>query len=102
MPERRIYYSEEAKQYAQQRQMLQIGLAAVIGLTFGVMVALLFAPQSGKKLRQRIAGALDEGYARGREATDDAIAQLEKEFPGIQKRIAEMTKKAAQRAKKAL
>ena len=47
MPDRRIYYSEEARQYAMQQQMLRVVLAATLGLALGAGLALLFAPESG-------------------------------------------------------
>lgn len=94
MSDRRIYYSEEAKQYAQQRQMVQTILAIAIGMAVGGAVALLFAPQSGEKFRRKLAQAIDEGYERGREATDDAISQLEKEYPGIKDRVENLVRKA--------
>lgn len=94
MPDRRIYYSDEARQYAEQRQMLQLLLAAAIGMAVGGAAALLFAPQSGDKIRRRLAHAIDEGYQRGREATDDAIGELEKEIPGLRERIDDLIKRA--------
>lgn len=94
MPDRRIYYSEEAKQIAQQRQMVQVISAVLIGLVVGAGVALLFAPQSGQKLRRQIAQAIDEGYQRGREETGDVIDRLEAEFPGVRGRVEELLKRA--------
>ncbi|HOA25526.1 MAG: YtxH domain-containing protein [Aggregatilineales bacterium] len=90
MPERRIYYSEEARQIAQQRQMVQLTVAVLIALMVGATIALLFAPQSGKKLRRQIAQAIDEGYQRGREETGDLIDRLEAEFPGVRRRVEEL------------
>lgn len=90
MPDRRIYYSEEARQIAQQRQMVQLTVAVLIALMVGATIALLFAPQSGKKLRRQIAQAIDEGYQRGREETGDLIDRLEAEFPGVRRRVEEL------------
>lgn len=94
MPDRRIYYSEEARQYAMQQQMLRVVLAATLGLALGAGLALLFAPESGERLRRNIASALDEGYQRGREEAEGIVEELEGEYPGLRKRVEELMKRA--------
>ncbi|NLH06698.1 MAG: YtxH domain-containing protein [Chloroflexi bacterium] len=70
--------------------MVQLTVAVLIALMVGATIALLFAPQSGKKLRRQIAQAIDEGYQRGREETGDLIDRLEAEFPGVRRRVEEL------------
>lgn len=55
----RIYYSEEAKRTAQQRQIIG-GLAMLLlGIAIGAAIALLFAPEEGEEVRKRSDNALE-------------------------------------------
>jgi gas vesicle protein len=83
----RIYYSEEAKRVAQQREIVR-GLAMLLfGIAIGAAIAFLFAPEEGEDVRKRIGDALEEGYQRGRERTLDVVRQLEGDIPDLRKRL---------------
>jgi len=90
----RIYYSSEAEQIAKTRQTVGLLAFLMLGLGVGAATALLFAPQEGERTRKMVADALDEGFRRGREATDDALAQLEEEFPNLRKKVESTLSKA--------
>jgi gas vesicle protein len=90
MSERRIYYSQEAERIAKRQRLLTIVLFMALGLGLGAAIALLFAPDEGEKTRRLIAEAAQDGFRRGREATADALRQLEPEFPDLRKRVDEL------------
>lgn len=83
----RIYYSREAEAQAMRERTVAMFAFMVIGITVGVVTALLFAPRSGEKTRAELADALDEGFNEGRKASGDAIEKLEKDFADLRKRI---------------
>lgn len=93
MPER-IYYSEEARRLMERRQFAGVLAAFSLGLVIGSALALLFAPQEGEKTRQIVREALEDGFERGRKATDDALAQLEGEIPNLRAKVEETVKRA--------
>lgn len=83
----RIYYSEAAERIAKRQKIIQVLLFMALGMTLGAIVALLFAPDEGEKTRKAIAGAMEDGFQRGREATRDALKQLEPEFPDLRDKV---------------
>jgi gas vesicle protein len=93
MPDR-IYYSEEARRLMERRQLMGVLAAFSLGLIIGSALALLFAPQEGEKTRQIMRDTLEEGFERGRRATDDALSQLEDEIPNLRARVEETVKRA--------
>jgi gas vesicle protein len=93
MPDR-IYYSEEARRLMERRQLTGVLAAFSLGLIIGSALALLFAPQEGEKTRQIMRDTLEEGFERGRRATDDALSQLEDEIPNLRAKVEETVKRA--------
>jgi gas vesicle protein len=79
----RIYYSQEAEEYAKRQQILVGILFMAFGLTAGAAVALLFAPRSGDQLRQDLASSLHE------EPHPDVLKRLEREFADFRKSVEE-------------
>jgi gas vesicle protein len=63
------------------------------GLAMGAAAALLLAPSSGKKTRQDLGKAVEEGLNNGREVVEPAIKQLEKELADLRKSIEERASK---------
>jgi len=90
MSERRIYYSQEAERAAKRQRLLTIVVFMALGLGLGAEIALLFAPDEGEKTRRLISEAAQDGFRRGRDATSDALRQLEPEFPDLRKRVDEL------------
>lgn len=89
----RVYYSAEAEAYARKERVALIIVAIALGLGIGAILALLFAPDEGEDTRKRIADALDEGYKRGRDSTNEALKQLEHEVPDLRKRVDDLVGK---------
>lgn len=93
MPDR-IYYSREAEQAARQRQIAGLLAFLTLGLGIGAAIALMFAPQEGSRTRDEVAGALEEGIRRGRATANDAVDQLESEFPDLRKKFDRLVARA--------
>ena len=69
----RVYYSENARQRAQRKQLIIVMAVAGISLGVGVIVSLLFAPDSGENVRSEIRDQLEELIERGTVVTRDAV-----------------------------
>lgn len=83
----RIYYSEEAEKTMKQQRLVDALMFTGLGIGIGSAVALLLAPNSGEATREMIADSMEEGFQRGREATNDALSQLELEVPDLRERV---------------
>ena len=58
----RIYYSREAEMQASREKAMAVILFLGIGVGVGALLALLFAPKSGDKMRQELAGSLEDRF----------------------------------------
>ncbi|MBN1427139.1 MAG: YtxH domain-containing protein [Anaerolineae bacterium] len=83
----RIYYSKEAESLAKRQHMMGNLAFLMLGLGIGATFALLFAPKSGERVRELVAEALEEGFSRGREATEEALQHLAQEYPGLHEKV---------------
>lgn len=83
----RVYYTAEAEDLMKRRSLFTALAMLAVGLGIGALVAMLLAPGDGEKTRRVLADALEEGYRRGRQATDDALGQLERDIPNLRKRV---------------
>jgi hypothetical protein len=79
----RMYYSHEAEQRARRERALLVVAFMALGLALGAIVALLFAPESGDRVRHTISDTLQEGA----EATREALQRLEKEFGELRRQV---------------
>lgn len=86
----RIYYSEEAEKAMKRQRIVDALMFTGLGIGLGSAIALLLAPNSGEKTRELIADTLEEGFQRGRDATDEALGQLEQEVPNLRARVNEL------------
>jgi gas vesicle protein len=85
----RKYYSKEAEQSVRIEKAV-IGLSSLIaGLGLGGAVALLFAPEDGDSMRQRLTSALEDGSEKGKEKLAEVIQSIEAEYPGLTDRISQ-------------
>jgi gas vesicle protein len=66
----RIYYSHDAEVRAVREMALATLLCLMFGLGIGAVLALLFAPSSGKKVRDDLANTMEEGLDSGRDAVE--------------------------------
>jgi gas vesicle protein len=89
MNDDRIYYSHDAEIQAMRKMTRLMALCLVVGLGIGAVVALLFAPSSAQKVRNDLAGAVEEGWDSGREAIGPMIKRVGKEFGKMQKNVEE-------------
>jgi gas vesicle protein len=83
----RVYYSKEAESAARRQQMFSTLAFMMLGLGVGATLALLFAPERGERVRKLVTSALEEGFTRGRETTEDALHRLGKEYPDVYEKI---------------
>jgi gas vesicle protein len=58
------------------------------------VLALLFAPSSGKKVRDNLAKSVGEGLNTGQEAIEPVVKRLEKEFGELRKSVEERLKQS--------
>lgn len=88
----RIYYSHDAEVQAMRNRTVLTLLFLVFGLGIGSILALLFAPMSGKKTRDNLAKTVEQGLKDGREAVKPVVKQVEKEFDELKKNVEERMK----------
>ncbi len=81
----RIYYSDEAEQAAKRQQMMNIITFMLLGLGIGALVALMFAPQEGKKTREKLGDELSDRV--GLSSNDDALSRLEKQYYNLRDEV---------------
>lgn len=93
MTNSRIYYSEEAEKKMKRQRLVDALMFTGLGIGIGSAIALLLAPNNGETTREIIADTLQEGFQRGRDATDDALSQLEHEVPNLRERINDLVGK---------
>lgn len=91
----RIYYSEEAEKTMKRQRLVDALMFTSLGIGIGSSVALLLAPNDGETTREIIANALEEGFQRGHETTDEALSQLEQEVPNLRERVTELVGRIA-------
>jgi gas vesicle protein len=82
----RIYYSHDAEMHAMRDRTVLTLVFLTFGLGIGVVLALLFAPTSGKKVRNRLTKTVEQGLKDGREAVEPVVKRVEKEFGELQKK----------------
>ncbi len=88
----RIYYSRDAEIHAVREITKMMGLCLMLGLGMGAIVALLFSPKSGQKVREDLGKAVQQGLNNGREALEPVVKQVGKEVNGLQKTVEDRLK----------
>jgi gas vesicle protein len=91
MSERR-YYSNEAEQQARRERTAAAMTFMVLGLGIGVILALLFAPDSGDKTRKELMESAGHTFDDSREATNRALERLQRNFDDLRERVEERIK----------
>ena len=91
----RIYYSHDAETHARRVIAAFTIVALALGLGIGAILALLFAPASGKQVRHDLAQSIEEDWENGRDAVDPMVKRLEDKFAElvkkVEERVAELT-----------
>ncbi len=85
----RIYYSHNAETHAMHAMIRLTVLCLTLGLGIGAVLALLFAPASGRKIRKELAKTVEDGLQNGREAVEPMVKHLEKNLDDLQKSVEE-------------
>lgn len=83
MGNKRVYYSHEAEMQAKRSQMQATFLYLALGLGIGAVLALLFAPNTGKETREGLANTLEDRIDGSR----DMIYRMEKELKELRERL---------------
>jgi len=83
----RTYYSHDAEMRANRERMTMTSFYMVVALAVGALLALLFAPTTGEKMRDELGHAVGEGLHNGREAIEPAIEQLNKEMKDLRSKV---------------
>jgi gas vesicle protein len=58
----RIYYSRQAEMQANREKTITVILFLAFGIGIGALMALLFAPKSGDKMRKELADTIEERF----------------------------------------
>jgi len=90
----RIYYSKSAEQRAQQQRLMFACIFAAAGITAGIVIALLFAPQSGEQTRQDVASNAEKAIGTGRDTTSRMVETLQKDVDRLRHQVEERIKNA--------
>jgi YtxH-like protein len=85
----RIYYSHNAEIHAMRASIRLTVLCLTVGLGIGAALVLLFAPVSGKKIREELARTVEDGLHNGREAVEPIVKRLEKDFDDLHMNVEE-------------
>jgi len=80
----RIYYSHEAEMRANRERAVAVMMFLALGVGIGTVLALMFAPKSGEKLRAEIARSMEDSLGRG---NANAFKQLSRDFSDLRKSI---------------
>jgi gas vesicle protein len=88
----RVYYSHEAEMHAMRDKTVLTLVFLTFGLGIGAVLALLFAPTSGKKVRDDLTKTVEQGLKDGRETVEPMVKRVEKEFGELQKNVEEHLK----------
>jgi gas vesicle protein len=90
----RVYYSHDAEMHAMRDRNVLTLVFLTFGLGIGAVLALLFAPSSGKKVRDNLAKNVGEGLNTGQEAIEPVVKRLEKEFGELRKSVEDRLKQS--------
>ncbi|MBZ0283836.1 MAG: YtxH domain-containing protein [Anaerolineae bacterium] len=90
----RIYYSRDTEMHAMRDRTLLTLVFLTVGLGIGAVLALLFAPSSGKTTRHDLAESMEDGLNTGRETVEPMVKRLEEQFNELRKSIEERLKHA--------
>lgn len=85
----RIYYSREAERRVARERLALTLMCVLFGLGMGSVLALLFAPTTGKKTRDDITHTVESGVKSGRDRIEPAIGQIEHEISVLRKKVEE-------------
>lgn len=85
----RIYYSHEAEIHAVREMTKLLVLCLMVGLGIGSLLTLLFAPTSGKKMRDDLTKSVGKSWDNGRDTVEPMMKRFEEEISELRKNIEE-------------
>lgn len=83
----RIYYSREAEEQANREKAIAVILFLAVGVGIGAVLALLFAPKSGDKIRSELAHAFEDRFGNVEHEVSSRVSKMEKDLSEMGKRI---------------
>ena len=83
----RIYYSRDAEMQVAREQLALTLVCILLGLGIGGILALLFAPSSGKQIRDELAHSLESSVNSGRERVEPAVSHIQKDLGDLRHKV---------------
>ena len=83
----RTYYMGDRELEDDGRGVVNMLVFLLLGLGIGAALALLFAPEEGEKIREKVSDSLETGVRRGSDAGSDALERLEREYGNLRKEV---------------
>jgi gas vesicle protein len=71
----RIYYSREAEMQAQRQFIISAAFVALLSVTVGAAIAVLFTPRTGREIRHELESRAGEALSQGREVAEKATVR---------------------------
>ena len=85
----RFHFGHDSEAHASRQMMMFTGLWLMVGLGVGAVMALLYAPASGKKTRRKLFRRMEEGLDSGQETIESVIDRLESEVEDLRETLEE-------------
>jgi gas vesicle protein len=92
MNNERVYYSHDAEMHAMRVISVLSLFFLMVGLVIGAGMALLFAPTTGKKVRENLSKSMEQGWNHGRDALEPVVKKAEKEMTDLRHNVEEHLK----------
>lgn len=83
----RVYYSHDAEMHAMRDRAVLMLVSLTFGLGVGAALALLFAPTTGKTVRDNLSKTVGQSWNDGRDAVEPLMKQVEEEFSELKKNV---------------
>ena len=87
MEANRTFYSHDAEMRVMRDRLALVAICLLLGVSMGSVLALLFAPASGKRTRDELTHSLESGMHKGRERVEPAIAQLQHDIQDLRRKV---------------
>lgn len=89
MNKSRMFRSHESEAQVMRRITMWSVLSLIVGVGVGMLVALLYAPTSGKRMRRNLTWRMEDGLDSGQEVIEPVVKKLEKEVGGLRHTLEE-------------